>query len=122
MNKIQVLDQFWNSFGWDAYDDSSVPQGASLPYITYSVSSGGFSDQSIQLSASLWVKSTSWVDITAKVATISEYIGYSGVVLPCDGGYLWIKRGSTFAQRMSDPDSTIRRVVLTIEVDYLSKD
>ena len=34
-NKWQAIDRFWNSFGIPAYDESSVPQGATMPYITY---------------------------------------------------------------------------------------
>lgn len=122
MNKEQALDSFWNSFGLDAYDENSVSQGTEFPYITYSVATGSLSDYGTALSASLWFRDTSWKFITFLSNTISETIGYGGKVLPYDGGFLWIKRGSPFAQRMGDPDDDqIRRIVINIEVEYLSE-
>ena len=35
MDKSQALNTFWNSFGIPAYDEYTVPDGTSIPYITY---------------------------------------------------------------------------------------
>lgn len=122
MNKEQALDSFWNGFGLDAYDESSVQQGTPLPYITYEVATDSLNDRGTALSASLWFHDTSWRAITELSNTISASIGRGGKVIPYDGGYLWIKRGSPFSQRMSDPeDDLIRRIVLHIEVEFLSE-
>lgn len=122
MTKEQALDSFWQSFGIDAYDESSVPQGTEFPYITYSVATDSLSQYGTALNASIWCHSTSWETATLLSNLVSERIGYHGKVLPYDGGYLWIKRRSPFAQRMSDPeDDLIRRIVLNIEAEYLSE-
>ena len=124
MTKEQALHSFWSSFGLTAYDENTVPDDATLPYLTYSVSVGDYGS-SVTMPASLWYRSKSWKDITEKANEIGNQIGLGGNIVRHDDGVLWIKRASTFAQRMSagstesDRDSSIRRIVLNIVVDYL---
>ena len=119
MNNIQTLNAFWNGFGLPAYDENTVPDDATMPRITYSVVFGNF-DEPVAATASLWYYSRSWADITEKAAEINSYIGLGGECLPCDGGYLWIKRGNPFAQRMSDENDGIRRIYINIELEYFT--
>lgn len=120
MDKAQILQSFWSGFGVPAYDENTVPENAALPRITYAVALDSF-DSPVSISASIWYRSTSWAVITKKAEEISKAIGPGGVVLKCDGGHVWIKRGSPFSQRMSDPDDSIRRVYLNIEVEFLTE-
>ena len=118
-DKAQAYNSFWSSFGLPAYDQYSVPTDATLPYITYEYSEAGFDENNL-LTASLWYRSTSWADITGKAKSIFDYIGMGGVLLPFDGGALWIKRGNPFYNRMDDPeDFMIRRIVINIEIESL---
>lgn len=116
----QALHNFWSGFGLTAYDETSVPDEAVLPYITYSVSIGSF-DTEVSLTASLWYRSLSWVDITNLSHQISKAIGYSGKTLKTDDGYLWLKRGQPFAQRMGDDDKNIKRMYINITAEYFSE-
>lgn len=119
MDKLQALHSFWASFGWKAYDETSVPDTAQLPYITYESSSDNF-DHAVAQTASLWDRSTSWANITAKQKEIETAITRGGKMIPYDGGAVWIKRGQPFAQRMADDSSdTVRRIVLNIETEFL---
>jgi len=122
MDKAQALHEFWSSFSLVAIDEQSAyDETIDLPdnYITYEVQTANFGD-SVALTASLWYKSTSWAAITQKADEIAEYIGWGGKVLPIDYGYIWIKLGTPFAQRMSAEQDNIRRIVLNISVDFLS--
>lgn len=119
MDKCQFIHNFWNSFGIQAYDENTVPADASIPRITYSVITSDF-DRPVELDASIWDRSTSWQAISKKADEIAEYIG-DGIVTPIDGGYIWIIRGFPFAQRMSDPDDSIRRIYLNIQVEFITK-
>ena len=122
MNKWQALQSFWASFGLPAYDQATVPTGEhrpQLPYITYEASVDSF-DSAIALSASLWYYGTSWGPVTTKLSEIETAISRGGTLRPCDGGALWIKPGAPFAQRMSDPDDMIRRIVLNIEAEFIT--
>lgn len=121
MDREQTLHQFWSSFGLKAYDENTVPDNAMADdkYLTYSVVVSNFDEPSLA-SASLWYKSTSWAGITAKSEEINAALGRGGKVLPFDHGYLWIKRGTPFAQRMGDDDDTIRRIYLNVELEYIT--
>ena len=69
MTKGQAIQKFWESFGIPAYDETTVPDDAQLPYITYSVHTGSLGDLCIT-NASLWYKSYSWKEISEKTEEI----------------------------------------------------
>lgn len=119
MNKSQALHKFWSGFGLPAYDQFTVPDDAQMPYITYSVSEDSF-DRQVYLNGSLWYRSPSWEDIEQKSYEIARFIKIGGVVINTDDGFVWIYRGSPFAQRMSDIDDTVRRIVMNITAEFLS--
>ncbi len=119
MNKAQALNDFWNRFGLTAYDESTVPDDAALPYITYNFAEDEFG-YSISLNASLWYRGRRWDEITTKFNEISNYIGRGGIMVSYEGGAMLIRKGTPFAQRMKDEDDSIRRIYMNIEVEYLS--
>ena len=120
MDKEQALQKFWESFDIPAYDETSVSDRSSFPYITYSVSTSSL-DMPVTISASLWYRSTSWEAISKKKNEIAESIGVGGKTIKIDDGYIWIKRGTPFAQRMADPsDDMVRRIYLSLDVEFLT--
>lgn len=119
MDKAQALYSFWASFGLQAYDEQTVPDGAQLPYITYETITDNLGNQ-LPLTGSLWYRSTSWEEISQKALDIAAYLGEGGVTIGYDGGALWITRGTSFAQRIADPnDDGIRRIHININAEYL---
>lgn len=123
MDKEQSIHSFWSSFGLPAYDEQTIPTGKDspqLPYITYEVVTGNIDDP-VSLSASIWYRSTSWKDVTAKLHEVEEYIGYGGRIIKLDDGRMFITRGSPFAQRMSDDsDSMIRRIYINVTAEFFT--
>ena len=122
MDKAKALHAFWSSFDLLAIDEQSAyDTRMELPdnYITYEVQTANFGNP-VALTASLWYAATSWKDISLKAEEIAEYIGWGGKLIPIDGGYIWIKLGQPFAQRLDGEKDTIRRIVLNISVDFLS--
>lgn len=122
MDKFQALQSFWSSFGIPAYDENTVPTGddkPAYPYITYDAVIGSL-DTPVAMSASIWYYGSSWSQITTKLLEIEAEIGRGGVTLPMDNGALWIKKGSPFAQRMSDTNDMIRRIYINIEAEYFT--
>ncbi len=121
-DKAQALYQFWSSFEWAAYDESSVPTGSSapeFPYITYSVATDNLGND-VGLTGSLWYRSSSWAAISQKAEEIAKRIENLSPI-KIEGGYMWLKRGSPFAQRMSDPnDDMIRRIYINITAEFLT--
>lgn len=122
MDKAEALHSFWSSFGLLAIDEySAYDSTLELPenYITYEVQTANFGD-SVALTANLWYHSTSWSEIEQKKDQIAEYIGWGGKLIPIDGGYIWIKLGTPFAQRMQSETDSFRRIYMNISVDFLS--
>ena len=122
MTKAAAIYQFWNSFGLTAYEENSVPDDASFPYITYQLVTDSF-DREIPLTASLWYRGESWTDINAKTEEISQKISRGGKIISCDGGAIWLKRGQPFAQSMGDEsDDLIKRKYLNITAEFMTAD
>ena len=126
MTKASALYNFFSSFGIEAYEETLVPTGdeaPKFPYLTYQLITDSF-DNEVIIPVSLWYRSeASLLAINTKTEEISQRIGRGGVFLDCDGGKIWIKRGSPFAQTMSDPeDNTIRRKYINITAEFLTAD
>ena len=117
MNEWTAINTFWNTFGIPAYDENTVPDDATMPYITYEAQVGEFGDK-LTLVGSLWYRSTSWQAISIKAKEISDYIE-GGVSVPYGHGRMWVTKGSPFAQRMADPsDVHIRRMLVQIRAEF----
>lgn len=126
MELEQALDNFWNSFGVKAFQENSVPDERTFqemgippfPRITYSVSTNGFGIPT-SLTASIWDRSTSWKSTATIKKQIKTRLKDGGEQIHYNNGVMWIKIGEPFSNEMSDPDDTIKRIVLNIEVEYL---
>lgn len=124
MDKFQALQSFWSGFGVPAFDENTVPGGEekpNFPYITYDAAAANLGAP-VALSASLWDYGTSWERLSTLLVAIQSVIGRGGQMVPISGGALWIKQGSPFAQRMSDPNDMIRRIFINIEAEYITAD
>lgn len=126
MTKASALYNFFSSFGIEAYEETLVPTGEEapkFPYLTYQLVTDSF-DNEVIIPVSLWYRSeASLLALNSKTEEISQRIGRGGVFLDCDGGKIWIKRGSPFAQTMSDPeDNTIKRKYINITAQFLTAD
>lgn len=127
MNKAEALHSFWSGFTWPAIDEQSSYDlqtlkdlGITDKYISYEVVTSNIGDD-VGMTASLWHRSASWAEIQQKADEIAAYIGYGGKVVTIDGGYIWIKLGSPFAQRMLvDADYDWRRIYLNITAEFFS--
>lgn len=120
MTNAEVLYRFWASFKLPAWDETSVPAQSPLPYITYETADDSLGAE-IPLTASLWYRDSGWQAITEKANEIKETIGRGGKMLRTENGALWLKRGTPFAQRMSDTDDGIRRIVFNVTVEYIEQ-
>lgn len=126
MTKLQALYQFFSGFGIPAYEENAFYASdiaPEFPYITYNVSLGAFQEGELSLNPSVWYRSTSWKEPEEKASEISKEIGYGGKLIPCEDGFLWIKRGNPFCTAMGDDsDKFLKRMYLNVTVEYLTKD
>ena len=118
MTAEQALDVFWNGFTWKAYNENTVPNDAQLPYITYEATIDFFGNTVVQ-TTSLWQRSFSWAEITQKEKEIANAIGRGGLQIPCDGGTIWIKRATPWAQKVASGNPDIRRIALNLELEFI---
>lgn len=117
MDKWQAIQSFWEGFDIPAYDQNSVPDDAVAPYITYEAKTADF-ENALPLSGSIWYRSSSWRDISKKADQIADSLKK---IIKIDGGYLFITRGSPFAQRLNDPDDTVKRVYINLMVEFYTE-
>lgn len=118
MDKEQALYAFWAGFNWPAYDEQTVPDEATLPYITYEDAVSGFNND-IALTADLWYRSREWSQITAKAKEIVAAIGRGGKLVQYKGGAFWIKLSTPNYTRTSDPsDDGVRRIKFNLTIEY----
>lgn len=130
MDKLQAYNSFWNSFGIPAYDELSVPEEVydetlqkmvplAPPYITYKTIYDSFGS-SLPTTVSIWYRGTGWTDVSRKAEEIAYGITRGGRMIGYQGGALWVRRGTPWAQRMSDPnDDSIRRILLNLEIEFM---
>lgn len=116
LNKTQALHAFWNSFGWPAYDETTVPDNAELPYITYPVEVGEWGYPCL-IRASLWYRGTLWKEITDKAEEITG--GLNGKGIPYDNGTILLFNSDPKYQRIQESDDSIRRIVMNIYMEFL---
>lgn len=123
MDKAQALYSFWASFGILAVDEQAMYDTTFDPpdqYLSYEDAQDSF-DSPVSIGADLWYRSMSWAEISQKAEEIGEAIGRGGIMIPYDGGALWITRGTPFSQRMSaETSNDVRRIHININAEYLS--
>ncbi len=120
MTKEQAYHAFLSGFTWKAYDESTVPDDAVLPRITYEFATGQFGATQL-LTVSVWDRSTAWTSVTNKANEICNYIGYGGKEMRFDGGIMkvMLPHNSTIYRRFPDEDDSIRRIIINLEVMFL---
>lgn len=121
MTKGAALHQFFNNFDIPGYPTTSVPEDAVFPWLTYEVVTGSIENGENSVAVNLWYYGESEAIPSAKAQEISDYIGPGGKVIPVDGGYIWIKRGSPWCQNLTDENNrNIKRRYLNVTVEYLT--
>lgn len=122
MTKGEALQKFFSSFGLTAYPSTGIPSDVLFPFLTYEVALGGYGDEQA-LTVNLWYYTDSEAVPNAKAQEMSARIGLGGVILPCDGGALWIKRGTPFAQSIKDDaDPIIKRRYINVTAEFFTMD
>ena len=113
---------FLSSFGIPAYAASSVPDQATFPYLTYDLVLGEWGQPEVNMPVNVWYRTDSEALPNAKVREISQAIDMGGVTLPCDGGMLWVKKGSPWAQAVTveGEDEKVKRRYVNIDIEYLT--
>ena len=120
MTKGAALQAFFSQF-MDAYAASAVPDDANKPYMTYELITSAWDGGEVGLTVNMWFETTSEAVPNAKAQELSDAIGYGGVTIPCDGGFIWLKRGSPWCQNLKDDtDKNIKRRYINVTAEYMT--
>ena len=113
---------FLSGFSIPAYASASVPDQAQFPYLTYDLVLGEWGQPEVNMPVNVWYRTDSEALPNAKVREISKAIGMGGVLLHCDGGALWLKKGSPWAQAMTveGEDEKVKRRYVNINIEFLT--
>ena len=121
MTAEQAIYNFWSGFDLPAYDEYSVPDESSLPYLTYSFSYDSFGGV-VSMSASIWYRTTSWTAPTNKAQQIITAIGRGGKQLRVDNGSIWLTLANPAYQRLGSENVDIKRVYFNLQAEYITTD
>lgn len=113
---------FLSGFAIPAYASSSVPDQAQFPYLTYDLVLGEWEQGEANMTVNVWYRTESEATPNAKVREIGAAIGMGGVTLPCDGGMLWLKKGSPWAQAVTidGEDEKVKRRLLNVSIETIT--
>ena len=121
MTKDKALYAWFNNF-MPFYPASSVPGDVMFPYGTYELITDSLYGGEVGLTVNLWFYTESEADPNDKAQEFAQYIGLGGAVIPCDEGYIWIKRGTPWSQSLVDEsDAKIKRRYINVTAEYLTE-
>ena len=103
---MKGLNQFFSQFG-TAYIETSVPESAEFPYITYKCGSEDWNNKAL-ISCSIYSKSSSYVELSEIAEKILDS-ARDGAIINVDGGYLCIYLGEPEFQIVPNTDYDIRQ-------------
>lgn len=120
---MAALYAFWSQFGIPAYAEDMVPDGATVPYIRYTVSKAPAMQKAFLTAYNYHSKKLMGnVERAEMAGLIADAIPEKGVKLSLDGGgYLTLYRGSDFQTLYQDPeDFNVIGVRTSVEVHFYS--
>lgn len=121
MTKEQALHNFFNSFGITGHRNTSVPDDAVLPYLTYTSQVSSIMEDPVSITVHTYHYTESEAIPDALAEEIRKEIGMGGKLLCCDGGAIWLKWGAPWCQSLvDDTDSTIKRRYINITAEFLT--
>lgn len=128
MTKQEALQYFWSRHA-KAFEETDVPDydpsdpntpNVSEGYITYQKIEGEF-ESPVGCTGSIYHRSPSWKGVEQIKNSISDDLKRGGMIIPVEGGKVWITKGSPFAQSMDDSDRSVRRLVINLMVEFMTE-
>lgn len=120
MTKNKALYAWFNEF-MPFYRASSVPKDAPAAYGTYEYSEGAFGEGEVPIAVNLFFRTESEAIPDEKATELAKKFGQGRVLIPCDEGIVWLKKGSPWCQSIAYADDTaIKRRYINIVAEYLT--
>lgn len=123
MTKEAAIQAFFSRFGLPAMTSAAVGNDQTFPYLTYDLATGAWGDGETAIGVNLWFYTESEKIPNEKARELSAAIGMGGVLLPCDGGAIWLKRGVPFCQSLhEESDPNIKRRYINVSAEFFTSD
>lgn len=120
---IRLTGKFLDTYPANAVLNENGEPDVTLPYQTYTPVFDSWGGEPVSLTVNQWSRTESESLANEMVQDLSNAIGRDGVNIPCDGGTIWIKRGSPWCQSLSDEvDPAIKRRYLNVTAQYNTED
>ena len=98
----------------------AVPDGTEPPYLTFTPVSGAWGDGEQAVTVEIWRRTESEAEANADAESVGRALGLGGVMLPCDGGGLWVKRGSPFWQAVDSGEPGVKRRYVNLSIENIT--
>lgn len=112
--KAAAFHSWASSFGIPAYSSASVPEDATLPYITYDFGAASFGEQ-FACTLNVWTGGSD-AEANAKATAICDSLP---AYARCDGGALRLEAGSPAWQAVPD-ESDVKRRYINVDVENMT--
>lgn len=109
---------FLSSFGIPAYAATGTPDKAEMPYITYNLVIGDYTN-TVSMQVDVWYRTESEAAINAKVREIEDALKAGKGNLVFDEGGIWVTKGNPWCQSVQDEDNTVKRRYINMDLQYL---
>lgn len=111
----KALYTFFSGFGIAAYTSETVPDDATLPYLTYPLQEPEWGQKATFYVTVYYRHQTSNFASLAKADEIVGAIG-EGIILPCEGGYVTIWPETPLVQELP-PDGDVRGAYINLSIN-----
>lgn len=118
--RTAALAAWLGGFGMPAHSAQAVPDDAELPYITFTPVFGAWGDGEQAVTVEVWRRTESEAEANADAESVGRALGLGGVMLPCDDGGLWVKRGSPFWQAVDSGEPGVKRRYINLSIENIT--
>lgn len=111
----KALHDFFSGFGITAYTTQTVPDPATLPYLTYPLQEPEWNRKATFYVTIYYRNESSNYESLAKADEITAAIG-KGLILPCDGGYIVLWPETPLVQELP-PNGSVRGAYINLSLN-----
>lgn len=110
-----ALYNFFSGFDLPAYNESTIPDDAELPYIVYQLVEPEWSEKTIMYVRVYYRNKTSNFEALQKADEIAGAVGV-GIRLDCQGGYVVLRPETPLIQPIP-PENDIHGALVTLQIN-----
>ena len=119
MNEFEALYSFFNSFDLPGYPSQGVPPKTEYPYLTYEAKMGLPFEGGVSCAVNIYYRTDSEAIPNIKAKEIVNKIGKGGLMVPYNGGSIWITTAEPAITPIADVNTSIKRRQVLLMLNYL---